>query len=568
MSFLTCTRAIAATAAAIIAAVLLGTGCANKVAPSGGPRDSIPAKIVIAEPPSGTTSFNADEIRFGFDDYVDRGIRNAITVLPTRRFSTSYAGDEISIAFREPLDSATTYSITIGTDWTDARGNRPQQAYTYVFSTGAAIDSGSINGRIVATSLQNVIVMCYPDADTLTPTFTPIGNKAPYIIPVGTSGDFSIKGLADGRYRVMACRDENKNMMMDINEEFVTAPSDVSVMRAQSPFLLLRISPAKDHEAPQIARVRALTNTLATVQFTEPVTPVVAWDSAMRIVAGAGKRIMPTVYWANPTSPDIIYMRFGAPVDSASYTLELTPQSVRDTAGMFNADTIAQRSLQWTNRQDTTQLRVMRITPADSSRSVAIDTVIQIYFSDAVDTNDVRISVWHQQPQGAVPITTRWRSPVILEITAAQSRIPKTWYTTTIVPERLISYRASALSTDSIVHTMLTNTRRPEPGTVKGKLLAFAKPPSGIRPIMRLLTAQGVVVATTLVDTSGAFVFESAPPGEYVADVFHDVNNNGMFDYGDYQPFAFSEPWWPIQSKVLVRSRWTLEDVTLEIMSR
>ena len=568
MSFLTCTRALAATAAAIIAAVLLGTGCANKVAPSGGPRDSIPAKIVFAEPPSGTTNFAADEIRLAFDDYIDRGIRNAITVLPSRRFSTSYAGDEISIAFREPLDSATTYSITIGTDWTDARGNRPQQAYTYVFSTGAAIDSGSINGRIVATSLQNVIVMCYPDADTLTPTFTPIGNKAPYIIPVGTSGAFSIKGLADGRYRVIACRDENRNMMMDINEEFVTSPNDVSVTSAQSSYLLLRIGPAKDHEAPQIARVRALTNTLASVQFTEPVTPVMAWDSAMRIISAAGIRIVPTVHWANPTSPDVVYMRFGAPVDSASYTLEFMPRSVRDSAGMFNADTIAQRSLQWTNRQDTTQLRVMRITPADSSRSVAIDTVIQIYFSDAVDTNDVRISVWHQQPQGAVPVATQWRSPVLLEIKPLQPRLAKTWYTTTIVPERLISYRASALATDSMAHAMLTNTRRPEPGAVKGKLAALVQPPAGIKAIMRLLTPLGSVTATTAIDSLGAFVFENVTPGEYAADVFHDMNDNGVFDYGDYQPFALSEPWWPITSKVLVRSRWTLEDVTLEIMSR
>jgi len=554
--------------AAIVAAATYVTGCANKVAPTGGPRDSIPAKIMLVEPPTGTTNFTADEIRFGFDDYIDRGIRNAITVLPSKRFATSYAGDEIAITFREPLDSATTYSITIGTDWTDARGNRPLQAYTYVFSTGAALDSGSINGRIVAASLQNVIVMCYPNADTLSAEWMPTRNKAPYIIPVGTSGAFSIRGLANGRYRVIVCRDENRNSTMDANEEFVVAPGDVSVTTAESPRLLLRLGPAKDHEPPQIARVRAVSNTLVSVQFTEPVTPVSTWAGAIGIVSANEERILSSAQWANPASPEIVFMRYGAPLDSTTYRLELAPKSVRDTAGTMNADTTAVRSVVWTNRQDTTQLRVARIVPADSSRTAAIDTVLQIWFSDAVDTNDVRISIWHQQPQGAVPVATQWRSPVLLEIKPLQPRLAKTWYTTTIVPERLISYRASTLATDSMTHAMLTTIRRPDPGTVKGTLRAFIQAPSGIKTIMRLLTSLGSVVASTAIDSSGAFVFEDASPGEYVADVFHDMNSNGVFDYGDYQPFSFSEPWWPITSKVLVRSRWTLEDVTLEAVSR
>lgn len=562
------TRIAAFYIAALSATALFASGCAYKVAPTGGPRDSIPATILVVDPPSGSTNVASTEIHIQFDDYIDRGIRNAITVLPTTRFSTSYAGDEITIGFREPLTSSTTYSVTIGTDWTDARGNRPLQAYTYIFSTGPTIDSGTISGRVSATSLQNIIVMCYPKADSLPADFSPIATKAPYMIPVGTSGVFSIKGLADGRYRVVACKDDNKNSMLDINEEFTTSTSDIDVSRAQTTPLLLSLGKARDHEPPQVARIRVSTSTLASVQFTESVIPLRTWDSVFTITAPDGRVIRPIACWTSPTATDVVLVRLQTPLDSASYTLQIAAQSLRDSAGTTNADTVVTKQIQWTTRRDTTRLRIVRIAPRDSTRDVPADTAIRVTFSDAIDTNDVRISVWHEQTQGAIPVRTQWISPAELEIRALQQRLPKTWYSTTIVPERLISFLGSSAPTDTIRHAMLTSTRAAEPGTVKGRIDGVVQPPFGINCIMRLLTPQGAVVHTTVVDTSGMFTIANAPPGEYSADVFHDRNRNGQFDHGDWRPFTFSEPWWPIRSKVLVRSRWTLEDVRLEVTLR
>ena len=565
MSHTLSTRIAAFGIGALLISAFVLSGCAIKVAPTGGPRDSVPAAIVTVEPPSGTTNFTADEIRIAFDDYIDRGIRNSITVLPTKRFTTTYAGDEITISFRESLDSGTTYSITIGTDWTDARGNRPLEAFSYIFSTGSRIDSGSISGRIVASTLQNVIVMCYPRADTLSASFTPINNKAPYIIPVGTSGSFSVKGLSDGLYRVIACRDENKNSMLDMNEDFTTAPFDLKITQGRSEPLLLRLGKALDHEPPQVARVRVSTSSLMSMQFTEPIVPVISWDSSIHVVRADGQRFIPAASWISPDARDVLLLRFASPLDSAAFTMQLQPRSVRDSAGTLNADSAVIKQISWTTRADTTRLRVLRIVPSDSARDVMPDTVIRVVFSDAVDTNDVRLSIWHQQLQGAIPVTTHWQSPVELLIRATQQRQPKTWYMTTLVPDRIQSIVGSVLSTDTIKLNMLTAMRKAEPGIVNGKLLGMIQPPTNTKSVLRLLNAQGIVVATTPVDSSGAFTFNSAPPGEFAAELFHDLNANGIFDYGDWRPFMLSEPWWPIQNKVLVRSRWTLDDVILTI---
>ncbi|MBM4179439.1 MAG: hypothetical protein FJ211_08925 [Ignavibacteria bacterium] len=543
-------------------------GCAFKVAPTGGPRDSVAAVLYAADPPSGTVDFDAEEIRFSFDDYIDRGIRNSITVLPTKRFNASYAGDEISVAFREPLDSSTTYSVTIGTDWTDVRGNRPREAYTYIFSTGPTIDSGIIQGRVVADNLQNVIVMCYVYADSMASQFNLLRTKAAYIIPVGTTGNFSIKGLSNRRYRVVTCRDENKNSMLDANEDFATSTSDIDVTQGNSRPLLLHLGRAKDHEPPQIARARALTSSLASIEFTESIMPVSTWQNAIRIKSATGATMLPSAHWVSPISPNVLLMRYATPLDSAAYTLVLSPSSIRDSSGTLNADTTVERTLQWTRRIDTMQLRVSKITPPDSAKDVALDTSIRVIFSDAIDTNDAHLSVWHQQPQGSIPVSTLWISPVELEIKATQPRIAKTWYTTSISPDRLVSFSGSVLPVDTIQHAMLTSLRKVELGTVKGSLLADSTLFSSARVFMRLLNGQGSVVAMTIVSRTGLFAFENVPAGEYRTDIFQDINGNQAYGYGDWQPFRFSEPWWPIEKKVLVRSRWTLEDVTLDVTTR
>jgi hypothetical protein len=356
--------------------------------------------------------------------------------------------------------------------------------------------------------------------------------------------------------------------MLDQNESFAVGTSDVHLSNGISQRIVLRLGSALDHEPPQLARVRALTNSLASIQFTEPVFTLRGWDSSISIASESGVRIVPSAYWTLPGTPDVVLMRFAQPIDSAVYTLRLAGGSIVDSAGTPNADTIVTRQLPWTTRRDTTRLQIIRITPADSARDIAVDSSLRIVFSDAVDTNDVRIAVWHQQPQGVVAVDARWLSPVELVIRPKQQRSTKTWYTTTIVPDRLHSFINSTLPSDTITHAMLTTSRTTDPGIVRGSLRGFTPAPLHRSLIMRLLNTQGAVVYTSTVDSSGRFYIESGPAGEYDADVFHDLNGNGRFDHGDWRPFTFSEPWWPIRTKVVIRSRWTLEDVILDVVSR
>ncbi len=532
-----------------------------KVAPTGGPRDTTPAEVLSVDPASGATSFSGDQIRFSFDDYVDRAIRNAITILPTVRFSVSYAGDEITVEFQDTLTANTTYSVTIGTDWSDVRGNRPLAAYSTIFSTGPSIDTGIIAGLVSAKTLTNVAIFCYPWADTAAP-FSPWETPPRYRLPCGISGTFTIRGLADGRYRVLAVRDENRNGLVDAAEEFAVAPADVVVQAASSQPVRLKLGPAIDRDPPVLTRARALTSQLLTLQFTEPALLTPTWQRALEVRSARDSVIPALAAWPDPLQNDRLLVRLAAPVDTGSCRVMISAGMVRDSAGNY-VDTAQRTLLRGVSTADTTSLRVLSIEPRDSSRNVLRGQPIVITFSDAVDTMNAQITVEHRAPQGAVQVRTRWASPISFVIEPQEARELKTWYATTLGFADVRSTIGRSIRDSSRVLTMLTEERPIDPGSISGRFVPSDEMRACSPLVVRVLASNGTIAASFRPDADGSFRLDRIAAGEYSLDVFCDRNANGAYDHGDVRPFTFGESWWPLPTKISVRPRWALENLSI-----
>src|SRR5688572_12813001 len=54
-----------------LTAWLFDSSCANIIPPAGGPRDSIPPKVISVFPADSTLNFRSDRIEIEFDEYVD-----------------------------------------------------------------------------------------------------------------------------------------------------------------------------------------------------------------------------------------------------------------------------------------------------------------------------------------------------------------------------------------------------------------------------------------------------------------------------------------------------------------
>lgn len=212
---------------ATLATCCITTGCAIKGAPSGGPPDTTPPEVVRITPEDGSRNVTDPSITIEFSEYVDRGVRNALRIQPRVRFASTYAGDEVRIDFEEPLAPNTTYTLTLGTDWRDLKGNSPQEATSVTFSTGNDIDTGRFSGRVYGRDLRSVVVFVY-DVSGGDSTH-PMRDQPQYIMPLGSSGVFSVEGLKQGLYRVMAVQDANSNNLLDASEQYAMASEDVVV---------------------------------------------------------------------------------------------------------------------------------------------------------------------------------------------------------------------------------------------------------------------------------------------------------------------------------------------------
>ena len=101
-----------------------------------------------------------------------------------------------------------------------------------------------IEGTITGSNIKNTVVLLYAGADTLTADFTPTSRFAQYNMPVGSSGAYTVAGLRDGWYRIVAVQDGNGNGLLDGNEDYAMAPLDVEVLQGASQPLSLLLGPS------------------------------------------------------------------------------------------------------------------------------------------------------------------------------------------------------------------------------------------------------------------------------------------------------------------------------------
>ena len=116
--------------------------------PTGGPRDSLPPVLLNANPPNGTTHFKGNKIVLTFDEYVqlDKFAEKFIGCSYTKNIpNVDYKLKTVSIKLRDTLQPNTTYSIQLGNSIQDINENNPLPDFSYVFSTGAYIDSLAVS---------------------------------------------------------------------------------------------------------------------------------------------------------------------------------------------------------------------------------------------------------------------------------------------------------------------------------------------------------------------------------------------------------------------------------------
>lgn len=196
------------------------SSCATPVAPTGGELDRSGPQLIMTNPTNATTNFSDKEIRFTFEDYVDRNsFRNAFNIEPDidLDYDIKWRRKTAIIEFNESLPDSTTLIFSIGNELRDTRSNRLSTPITLAISTGNVIDSQKVTFRILP--LQPGIQITEPRIFLFR---EPVDLNSPAFYTGGadTSGFVRFNYLSDGEYRAILVHDINRNRIWDREREF------------------------------------------------------------------------------------------------------------------------------------------------------------------------------------------------------------------------------------------------------------------------------------------------------------------------------------------------------------
>jgi hypothetical protein len=264
--------------------VLLGGrlfyGCAGQVAPSGGPPDTSPPHVISTYPLPNATNVTDARIALEFDEYVDkRSVEESIFISPyLGDLDFEWSGREVEIRFTGRLRENTTYVVTVGTDVVDFRArNRMAETFTLAFSTGAHLDRGALGGKVFPVSdaekPEGVMVFAYR-LDNLNPdTLNPRSSNPDYITQTGKGGNFRLSHLRFGRYRLVAVRDELRNLLYDPEtDQYGLLPFDVLLNENDSVRFGLAIRLAKeDTTSPRLIKAAPVDRHHLLLEFSDRV---------------------------------------------------------------------------------------------------------------------------------------------------------------------------------------------------------------------------------------------------------------------------------------------------------
>lgn len=202
---------------------VIAASCASMGRPEGGPKDELPPVFLTADPLPGALNVKATKYRLRFDENIQlKDIQKNVIVSPAQKRQPSITGNGriVTVELRDSLRDSTTYTIDFGDAITDLNEGNILDGFAYAFSTGPVIDTLAISGMVFeARNLepaQGMIVGAYRDSE---PDSAITTKPLERVTRTNQYGQFTLRNLAPGSYRLYALNDANSDYHWDRSED-------------------------------------------------------------------------------------------------------------------------------------------------------------------------------------------------------------------------------------------------------------------------------------------------------------------------------------------------------------
>ena len=516
--------------------IALTTNCAKRGTPTGGAKDTIPPVLLDANPKQGTTNFKNKSIRLTFDEFVKlKDIQKQLIVSPPLTLFPDIVPQGVpskyfDIKISDTLKENTTYVFNFGQSVTDNNEGNPLPFFKYVFSTGSYIDSLSVRGRISDALEQKpdnfVTVMLYELNESYSDSV--VFKERPLYVTntLDSLRDFEISNVKAGKYLLRALKDKNSNYLYDQKsdkiafwEEPISVPSD-SVYELK---LFKEINNYKAIRPSQVASNRiqfGYEGTLAGIEI-NPISPLPP-DFKYAITKEPKKDTLN--FWYSPVDVDSLLFTVGKEQKIDTFTVKLKK--------------LKKDSLQIANTQSSSLSLKIPFSLSSNIPLVATDISKMKIFEK--DTLSVPIDVTIKDDNRKLQFNFKVE--------------PSQVYRLQMLPEALTDFYG--VSSDTLQYTLRTKSLS-DYGTIKLKL-SNAK----VFPIIVQITNEKGEVQDEIYAESfqSEFLFEYLDPAKYFIRIIEDVNNNRVWDTGNYLEKLQPERVLYYPTVVTVRANWVYEE--------
>ena len=202
--------------------LLFFSSCANRgIGPQGGPKDTIPPRMVKEQPLNQSVNFHGKKIEITFNEYLQLdNIQQNLLVSPPQQVSpiVKAVGKKVTVEMQEDLIDSTTYTLDFGNAICDYTEKNPMRGYVFAFSTGDRIDSMEVYGRVAnaedlnpVSGLMVGLQANLHDSAFSTLPFTRVARS-------DSLGEFGIQNLRNGIYRLYALQDQSRDFLYQPGE--------------------------------------------------------------------------------------------------------------------------------------------------------------------------------------------------------------------------------------------------------------------------------------------------------------------------------------------------------------
>ncbi|HVP06431.1 MAG TPA: Ig-like domain-containing protein [Candidatus Acidoferrum sp.] len=544
-----------------LAFVVFG-GCAEVQPPPGGEVDKTGPTVLRTEPVNGSVNVgrgNTVTIYFSKDVNEPLGTKGVfISPRPSKNAKIKWRSDHLVITLPDTFKTNQTYLISVTAGLTDLRGNKMDSSLTVAFSTGPALDSGTVAGHVYQEGMPQIgTTIALYDLANFKDTIPYDSTYPDYMTQSGKAGYFSFLHLPYKEFRLIAFTDKNRSERFNpLREPYAVPDRPVKVGQGYFGDLNLGLT-TYDTTKPEIISATYTSDRIVRLRLSRlvPLEYVTSRSDAFRIRSHADTTAFPLqgIAQAGEEQTQMIDAYFGDLPDGL-YRIALTYDTTRP-ALKFD-------SLKVAAVPDKVPPTIVTFVPGAAAPLFVRDVKMRMTFSEPIDTSKIKDQTFLllQGKDSLIGVTRQWEDPFHLLFkpdklySGASYRLQVTEFDVldhagNRLGDTLREYKFQTLNTDSL-------------GTISGDL-AVDLPGKTDNPVVMAFDNVVKKQKFNLTVTGTRFTID-VPAGKYLLSGFIDSDRNGKRNLGSIFPYFPCETAADYPDTVVVRARFETTGIKFE----